>query len=189
MSLSTGDASGRGFEFTWDVGATTSEAFDALPGQLRQLARVRRPGDAAVLPHRLSRWPTASRSAAAATRTCCCSWSSRRSSRASSSGRSRGGSSSATTAPFLAIVRDTLGHRPAELQHPRHAAGGRLRPDLPVPAVHGPAALRLAREDRPAAHRGGPDLYAGPWRPRRHHRRRRSAAASSPSCLVGLRLR
>ena len=50
---------------------------------------------------------------------------------------------------------------PAVPAHPRcrrpaagHAARGGHRPDLQLPAVHGPAALRLAGEDRPAADGG-----------------------------------
>ena len=57
---------------------------------------------------------------------------------------------------FLSLIRDTLGLVPDELQHHRHAAGGRVRADLPVPAVHGPAAVRRPGEDRLPAHRGGP---------------------------------
>ena len=45
---------------------------------------------------------------------------------------------------------------PGQLQRDRDAAGRRRRAHLPVPAVHGPAALRLDREGRPPAHRGGP---------------------------------
>ena len=57
--------------------------------------------------------------------------------------------------PLLGSVRDTLGLVPGELQHPQHAAGGRLRADLPVPAVHGPARCTSSLEkiDRASSRR------------------------------------
>ena len=46
-------------------------------------------------------------------------------------------------------------HRPGRLPAARHAGGRHRRDHLQLPAVHDAAAVRRAREDRPAAARGG----------------------------------
>ena len=65
---------------------------------------------------------------------------------------------------------------------PGHARLGHLRADLQLPAVHDPAAVRGAREDRPAADRGGD-------RPLRRAALRRSGGSPCrcrcPACSPG----
>ena len=91
---------------------------------------------------------------AAPTRTSCCSWSSPRSSRASCCGRCPGRSSSRTTGIFLGPLK-TIGIIPADFQLLATPAAVIAGHHLQLPAVHDPAAVRRAREDRSAAPRGG----------------------------------
>ena len=76
--------------------------------------------------------------------------------------------------PLLGPLKHTLGILPGSFQPagtPRRAA---VRADLQLPAVHDPAAVRRAREDRPAADRGG-------RRPVRRAAGRRSGGSPSRS--------
>ena len=128
-----------------------------VPGVLavdRPLDRVRRPRHdprlRARLPARLrDRLPRR-----APTRTCCCSSSSPRSSRASCCGPSPGRSSSSDDGLVLGPLKDDRDH-PGRLPAAGHAGRRHRRHHLQLPAVHDPAAVRRAREDRPAAARGG----------------------------------
>ena len=82
--------------------------------------------------------------------------------RASSSGRSR-----------------TIGHHPGRFPAAGHAGRRHRRHHLQLPAVHDPAAVRRAREDRPAAARGG----RGPVRRPVAAARARSSGPSSAALL------
>ena len=73
--------------------------------------------------------------------------------------------------------------RPGQLQRARHAARRGGRAHLPVPAVHGPAAVRLDGEGGPPADRGRPGpvrraMAAG--RADHGHRARRAARGAPP---------
>ena len=69
--------------------------------------------------------------------------------------------------------RAAQGHRPGARGVPAAGDAGRChrRHHLQLPAVHDPAAVRRAREDRQAAHRGGPGPVRRPVATAGHHRR------------------
>ena len=173
-----------GFTFSLDNWTTYPDALAQYGPQFVRSIVYGGRGDHDLLPDRLSRSPTRSRSAAAATRACCCSWSSPRSSPASCCGHQ-------------------LEDHPRRRRHPVRAAQGprapagrtsaswrrrsRWSPGITynfLPFMTLPLYV-VAREDRQPAGRGGEGPVRRAVAARRDDRRRRSSAACSAGGLGG----
>ena len=171
-----------GFTFTFLELGELHRGLTRYSGAVHPLARLRRAATLLCLPDRLPARLRHRVPRRRATRTCCCSWSSRRSSRASCCAPCPGRSSSPTTGWSSGRSRTSAScPRTSGCCHPGR---GHRRDHLQLPAVHDAAAVRRAREDRPAAARGGRGPLRRPVAAGRDDRRGSSVGRSA---LVGVR--